>query len=160
MIKIAYEELRIDSSFEGLLKDKMGKCTCKTNISPQLMLKQSYTGYTDKTFVGNWTKKGFWISKYRKQLFQFRPDIIARFSLSLDDSLIRINIRYSIGLSSIFYALIFIFALAILFVPIGSSGYSIGLLLLFLIYIVITKFELNSLQLSIKEKILSGFKIS
>jgi hypothetical protein len=124
------------------------------------MLRQSYSGFTDKTFVGNWTKKGFWISKFRKQLFQFRPDIIARFNLSPSDSLIRIKIRYSIGLSSIFYALVFILTFAVVFVPFGSSGYLTGIVLLFLIYTVITKFELGSLKASIKEKILSGFEIS
>jgi hypothetical protein len=137
----------------------MSANTCKTNLSPQLIFRQSYSGYTQKTFVGNWTKKGFWITKFRLQLIDFRPDIIANFKiLNLNENR-QIEIRYSIGFSSLFFALFWIFFASTIFIPLGNTGYIIGFLFLTMLHSILTRIELDRLKNSIKDKLFAGIKI-
>lgn len=158
MIRISYQEIEIDESLEKLLKDRMAESTCKTNLNSQLLFRQSYTGRTSKAFVGNWTKNGFWISRFRIQMFQFRPDLIANFRFYSGPALSRISIRYSIGLSSILSALFVIFAFSLPLFSLGKGGYITGLIFLSGIYIVLTVFELDSLKKAINKNILSGLE--
>ncbi len=77
MIPIGKEFFQLHQGDSEIIEKNISLHTCKTNVSPQLMFNQSYTGETSKIFVGNWKKDGFWISKFRRQLLDFRPDIIA-----------------------------------------------------------------------------------
>ena len=159
MIKIGYQKFEIDNCLVDFVKEKMESSTCKTNLSPQLIFKQSFTGITDKTFVGNWTKNGFWLSKYRYQLLQVRPDIIARFNFASNQNNTQIEIKYSIGFSSILTIIILAFPFIAAFSLWGIIGFIISLILLSLIYYILSASEYDSIKESIKEKILSGFEI-
>jgi hypothetical protein len=128
--------------------------TCKTNLSPQLIFRQSYTGITSKTFVGNWTKNGFWITKFRMQLMQLRPDIIAKFRFNKTSENSEVSIRYSIGFSSLFIGLILITTFALPFAAFGLVGYFIGFVVMIGGYIIISKIELENIVMKINEKIL------
>ena len=154
MIRIKQEKYRIDRYKIDAIKDRMAEETCKTNVSPQLMFRQSFSGVTLKTFVGNWTKNGFWVSKFRLQLIQLRPDIIAKFNFSdrTDNSIV--SIRYSIGFSSLFIGSFWIAAFPLLFVVFGLIGYLIGLVLMLGLYILLTIVELNNLREKILDRIL------
>ncbi len=159
MIKIGYQKFEIDNCLVDFIKEKMESSTCKTNLTPQLIFKQSFTGITDKTFVGNWTKKGFWLSKYRYQLFQARPDIIARFNFISNQNNTQIEIKYSIGFSSILIIMILALPILAAFSLWGIIGFIVGLILMSLIYYILSASEYDSIKESIKEKILSRFEI-
>ena len=156
MILIKRENYRIDNYYIDVIKDKMAAETCKTNLSPQLMFKQSFTGITLKTFVGNWTKNGFWISKFRMQLMQLRPDIIAKFKFVDKSENSMLSIRYSIGFSSLFIGLMWITMFALPFSAFGLTGYLIGLAVMIGSYAVLSIIELENLQETIMDKIMSN----
>ncbi len=156
MIQIKREKYKIDNYYIDVIKDKMAKETCKTNLSPQLMFKQSFTGITLKTFVGNWIKNGFWISKFRMQLLQLRPDVIAKFNFLDNPQNCILSIRYSIGFSSLFIGLIWIIMFSLPFSSFGFIGYMIGLTMMIGGYVLLSIIELNKLKEKIKEKILSN----
>ena len=156
MIKIHYHELTIDSNEEGIIKDRMSELTCKTNLSPQLMFRQSYTGIANKHFVGNWTKNGFWISKFRLQVLEVRPDIIVRFKFVPAHSSTRLAIRYSLGLSSLLQALFLLSFAAVMFVRISGPFFPIGLTAAFILYIFIARRELKKTEQIINELLLNG----
>lgn len=154
MIKIDYQEININNELVGIIKDKMSENTCKTNISPQLMFKQSYTGITNKIFVGNWTKNGFWISKFKNQLIDLRPDIIARFSFCNDHNLEKVKIRYSMGFSSLFYGLFGMLIFSSFFMALGEIGFIFGIIIFWGLYYLLAIIELNRMKRKIKEKLL------
>jgi len=156
MILIKREKYKIDNYYIDVIKDKMATETCKTNLSPQLMFKQSFTGITLKTFVGNWTKNGFWISKFRMQLMQLRPDIIAKFKFADNSENSLLSIRYSIGFSSLFIGLIWITMFALPFSAFGLVGYLIGLVVMIGGYVLLSVIELENLREKIIEKIMSN----
>ncbi|QQS51049.1 MAG: hypothetical protein IPM71_16525 [Bacteroidota bacterium] len=156
MIKIKLEKYKIHNYYIDVIKDKMAAETCKTNLSPQLMFKQSFTGITLKTFVGNWTKNGFWISKFRMQLMQLRPDIIAKFRFIDISEYSELSIRYSIGFSSLFIGLMWITMFALPFLAFGLVGYLIGLAVTIGGYVLLSIIELGNLQEKILEKVLSN----
>lgn len=156
MIRLKREKYKIDNFYIDVIKDKMAAETCKTNLSPQLMFKQSFTGITLKTFVGNWTKSGFWISKFRMQLMQLRPDIIAKFRFSDNLEYSVLSIRYSIGFSSLFIGLMWIIMFALPFLAFGLIEYLIGSAVMIGGYALLTIIELENLQEKIIEKVLSN----
>ena len=156
MILLKQEKYKIDYHCADVIKDKMAEETCKTNLSPQLIFRQSFAGVTLKTFVGNWTKKGFWISKFRMQLVQLRPDIIAKFEFLEKSDSSEVSIRYSIGFSSLFTGAIWIGMFAIPFSAFGLVGYFIGLALMIGGYILLSMMELEKLRTKITEKIMSN----
>lgn len=156
MILIKQKKYRIDNYYIDVIKEKMATETCKTNLSPQLMFKQSFTGITLKTFVGNWTKNGFWISKFRMQLIQLRPDIIAKFEFADNSENSVLSIQYSIGFSSLFIGLMWITMFALPFSAFGLVGFLIGLVVLIGGYVLLSVIELENLQETIIEKILSN----
>lgn len=156
MILIKRKKYRIDNYYIDVIKEKMATETCKTNLSPQLMFKQSFTGITLKTFVGNWTKNGFWISKFRMQLIQLRPDIIAKFEFADNSENSVLSIRYSIGFSSLFIGLMWITMFALPFSAFGLVGFLIGLVVMIGGYVLLSVIELENLQEKIIEKILSN----
>ncbi len=159
MIKFYKLRFKINKSDEQVVKDRMISNTCKTNISPQLIFRQSYTGITNKSFIGNWTKDGFWISKFRLQLIQLRPDIIARFHLISDQSFTQIRTDYSIGFSSLFIGFLWIFLFSLLFILIGIIGYIIGTLILIIFYILLVNLEFENLRLEIRAKIFKEIEL-
>ena len=146
MIKVKQEKYEIDKYYIDVIKDKMAAETCKTNLNPQLRFKQSFTGITLKTFVGNWTKNGFWISKFRMQLMQLRPDIIAKFRFSDNSEFSLLSIRYSIGFSSVFIGLMWITMFALPFLAFGLIGYLIGLFVMIGGYVLLSVIEIENLQ--------------
>jgi hypothetical protein len=156
MIRIYRQEIETQNGFEDIINERVANCTCKTNINPQLMFRQSYTGMTDKCLVGNWTMHGFWISKFRRQLAQFRPDIIARFSFKSEHPGLKIRIRYSIGFSSIFFAVFVIFFFSCGFIKFGYETFMVIVILLLGFYGVLIKTEFDSLKESIDDNILKG----
>ncbi len=156
MILIKQEKYKIDKDYIDVIKDKIAAETCKTNLSPQLMFKQSFTGITLKTFVGNWTKNGFWISRFRMQLIQLRPDIIAKFIFANNPKNSVLSIRYSIGFSSLFIGLMWITMFALPFLAFGLVGYLIGLAVMIGGYVLLSVIELENLQEKILEKITSN----
>jgi hypothetical protein len=159
MICLKRQKYRIDSYYIDVIKERMVTETCKTNLNSQLIFRQSYTGYTFKAFVGNWSESGFWISKYRLQLIQLRPDIIAKFRFKdLSENSI-VSIRYSIGFSSVFIGLIWIFLFSAPFVAFGLIVYLIGLALMIVFYSVLSVIELNSIKEKIVEKLFHNIPI-
>jgi hypothetical protein len=153
MIRIKKEKYVLRKGDYELLNKNVVENTCKTNINPQLMFKQSYTGVTGKTFVGNWHKNGFWISKYRRQLLELRPDIISKFVFRGENKE-NLIVVHSIGFSSIFSsAFIGVFFIVFLknFVDIPKIY---GLAIWIFLYVLICSFALNKMRKSIKEKIM------
>lgn len=157
MILLKREKYKINNYYIDVIKDKMAAETCKTNLSPQLIFIQSFTGITLKTFVGNWTKNGFWISKFRMQLMQLRPDIIAKFKFADNSENSILSVRYSIGFSSLFIGLIWITIFALPFIiAFGLIGYLISLAVMVGGYILLSIIELKNLREKIIEKIMSN----
>ncbi|MBK6965270.1 MAG: hypothetical protein IPH20_15395 [Bacteroidales bacterium] len=156
MIKIHYQELNIEKNLESIIKDRMAELTCKTNLSPQLMFRQSYTGIASKLFVGNWTKSGFWISKFRLQVIELRPDIIIRFIFMPGPSSTRLGIRYSLGVSSILQLVFLLSIASVFFVQISRPFIPYGLAALFVLYIYLARTELKKTEKIINEKLLGG----
>jgi hypothetical protein len=156
MIKIHYQELNIESNLESNIKNRMSELTCKTNLSPHLMFRQSYTGIANKLFVGNWTKSGFWISKFRLQVLEVRPDIIIRFIFMPGTTSTRLGIRYSLGISSILQLVFLLCLVAVFFVQISRPFIPFGLTAFFILYIYIARTELMKSKKIVNEKLLNG----
>ena len=156
MIQIGSEKYIIDSRYVDVIKDRMAKETCKTNLNPQLMFRQSFTGITSKTFVGNWLKHGFWISKYRVQLIQFRPDIIARFTFAGDSANSIVSVRYSIGFSSLFVGLILIATFTFPFLALGRTMYAIVVIISIIFYILFSAIAFENMKEKVVEKLLNN----
>ena len=154
MIQLLQKKIFLQNNYEQDIKEKMSELTCRTNISPQLMFRQSYTGITEKFFVGNWTKKGFWISKFRLQLLEIRPDIIVRFNFSQKKNNTLLSIRYSLGLSSIIQMFLILLLGLILFVQIDRIIVPYGMITLVFIYFFIIRYELKRTKRIINDKIL------
>jgi hypothetical protein len=154
MIQLKRKEINIQSTFEIDIREKMSELTCKTNLSPQLMFQQSYTGITEKLFVGNWTKNGFWISKFRIQLLDIRPDIIVKFVFLQNKPFTRLCMRYSLGLSSIIQMLLILFMGLILFIQIDKGIILYGMIIMVFFYFLIVRVELNRTERNVQERIL------
>ena len=118
------------------------------------MFTQSFTGETSKVFVGNWENNGFWISKFRRQMLNLRPDIIARFTY-YNNKKEKLTVNFSIGFSSLISALLggFIFMLVIIQL---FNGYILESWIAWLgIYIFISLYALGRMKRTISEKILN-----
>ncbi len=156
MIQIKREEYRIRNDYIDVIKNRMVQETSKTNVNPQFMFKQSFTGITLKSFIGNWDKKGFWVSKFRMQLLEIRPDIIAKFKFSDDSEESILSIRYSIGFSNLLIGLVWIVLFSLPFSVFGIVGYMLGILAMIGVYIVLSINELDNIKKKIIEKIMSN----
>ncbi|MCB2196479.1 MAG: hypothetical protein KQH79_11515 [Bacteroidetes bacterium] len=155
MIKIGQEKIYLKKGNFETIKENFIENTCKTNLSPGLMFRQSYTGVTEKAFVGNWKDYGFWISKFRLQMLQLRPDIIAKF-IYLTGTSERLLIRYSIGFSSLIFAFFIGFILtAYSLLNFEEVYYFLSWIIYILLYAGISAFALKRMKKSIKEKILN-----
>ena len=155
MIKIGEETIHLKKGNFETIKENFIENTCKTNVSPGLMFKQSYTGMTEKAFVGNWKDYGFWISKFRLQMFQLRPDIIAKF-FHLTGTSERLVIRYSIGFSSLIFAFFIGFLLTAYFLLIyGEVYYFLSWIIWIGLYALISRFSLKRMKKAIEKKILN-----
>lgn len=155
MIKIGKEKIYLKKGNFETIKENFIENTCKTNVSPGLMFKQSYAGITEKVFVGNWKDYGFWISKFRLQILQLRPDIIAKF-IHLTGTSDRLVIRYSIGFSSLvvpFFIGIILTTYSLL--EFGKVYYFLSWIVWILLYAGISAFALKRMKKSVKEKILN-----
>ena len=156
MITIDKKEFRTDKKGILLIQEKIEANTCKTNVSPQLMFGQSYTGRTGKIFVGNWTSNGFWISKFRLQLFQLRPDIITQFYIESEPRYEKVTMKSSIGFSSLFIGLIWIVLFSIPFAAFGLIGFLVGVALMILFYSYLTSIEYDRMIKAIQNNIVVG----
>jgi len=156
MITIDKKEFRTDKKGILLIQEKIEANTCKTNVSPQLMFSQSYTGRTGKIFVGNWTSNGFWISKFRLQLFQLRPDIITQFYIESETRYEKVTMKSSIGFSSLFIGLIWIILFSIPFAAFGLIGFLVGVALMILFYSYLTSIEYDRMIKAIQNNIVVG----
>jgi len=154
MIKIGKETIYLKKGNFETIKENFTENTCKTNVSPGLMFKQSYTGLTEKEFVGNWRDYGFWISKFRLQMFQLRPDIIAKF-IHLTGTSERIVIRYSIGFSSLIIALFLGVLLTFYLMQYGLEYCFLGWIVWIILYTGISLVSLKKMKNTIKEIILN-----
>ncbi len=161
MIRINKKVFWTDEDGISIITERIKENTCKTNINPELMFRQSYTGITGKLFVGNWTSYGFWISKYRHQFIQFRPDIITRFYFieSLHEK--KIEMKSSIGFSSILFFLIIILVFSSSVASeFGDAGFFSLLIIFSLLYILLTKIEYENMLENIKSNILNNINIT
>lgn len=156
MIPLRNIEFITDSEGLAQMKEKITLHTCKTNIDPQMMFKQSYTGVTKKLFVGNWTDQGFWISRFKMQIYQFRPDIICRFNIENRASTVKVNIRSSIGFSSLFTGMIVIILFSTPFVSSGKSGFVIAVVIMTILYICLASVEYDKTLKAIKKNVVNG----
>lgn len=160
MIPIAKNEFWTNR--EGLVKIKkrIAENTCKTNLNPELMFRQSYTGLTKKLFVGNWTTNGFWISKFRMQLAQIRPDIIMRFRITQDRDIVKVSLKSSVGFSSIFtYFLLALIAFTFI-ANTGLIGFTALLTVFSFAYILLTRMEYRRMLENVKKTIVGGITIT
>lgn len=158
MIPIDKIEFITDQEGMAHINEKVTQHTCKTNINPQLMFRQSYYGITGKLFVGNWTDQGFWISRFKMQLNQFRPDIICRFDIENRSSTVKVTIRSSIGFSSLFTGMIVIILISAPFISSGSKGFLIIVTIMTILYVCLASIEYNKTLKTIKDHIVSGIK--
>lgn len=161
MIRIATNEFWTDKENILVINERVKENTCKTNINPELMFRQSYNGMTTKLFVGNWTSDGFWISKYRNQFIQLRPDIITRFYIKEDNEGIHVVMKSSIGFSSIFTFLI----LLLIFSSSSASEFGINAIysvasIFILLYILLSKIEYDRMLTSIKKTVFNDINIT
>jgi hypothetical protein len=154
MIPLQTQEFRIAGDDIKGIKDRMTEETCKTNLNPQLIFnQQSFTGHTAKSFVGNWTRDGFWISKYRLQLFNLRPDIIAKFTFFDLHDYSTVSIRYSIGFSSAFVGLAYLNLISFLLAFGGLISFPMGLAIMTGLYGTLSVIELRHIKKVILKKI-------
>lgn len=158
MITIGKKEFRTDKNGILLIQEKIEANTCRTNVSPQLMFTQCYTGRTEKIFVGNWTSNGFWISKFRLQLFELRPDIITQFYIESETHYEKVIMKSSIGFSSLFIGLIWIILFSLPFAVFGLIGFLVGFALLILFYSYLTSIEYDRMIKAIENYIIVGIQ--
>lgn len=158
MIPFGIIEFTTDSDGLTLINERVAQHTCKTNIDPQLMFRQSFTGVTKRLFVGNWTDQGFWISRYKLQLYQFRPDIICRFNIENRTSTVKVNIRSSIGFSSLFTGMIIIILFSAPFVSSGKSGFLTAVVIMTILYICLASVEYDKTIKAIKNNVVYGIQ--
>jgi uncharacterized membrane protein (DUF485 family) len=158
MLPIGKIEFITDSEGVAQINEKVARHTCKTNLNPQLMFTQSYNGITGKLFVGHWSDQGFWISRFKKQLYQFRPDIICRFNLENRPHTVKVTIRSSIGFSSLFTGMIVIILFSAPFVSSGSTGFLIAVVIMTTLYVCLASVEYNKTLKAIKDHIVNGIK--
>lgn len=156
MITISKKEFRTDKKGILLIQEKIEANTCKTNVSPQLMFRQSYTGMTGKIFVGNWTSNGFWIAKFRLHLIHLRPFIITQFYIESETRYEKVTMKSSIGFSSLFKGLIWIILFAAPFATIGLIGFLVAVALMILFYSYWTSIEYDRMIKAIKNNIIVG----
>jgi len=156
MITINKREFRTDKKGILRIQENIEANTCKTNLNPQLMFRQSYTGRTEKIFVGNWTSNGFWISKFRLQLFQLRPDIITQFYIESETRYEKVTMKSSIGFSSLFIGLMWIILFSVPFATVGQTGFFIGVVMMLILYSFLTSIEYNRMIKAIKDNIVVG----
>lgn len=154
MITLGNKEFRTDETGISLIRERVTKNTCKTNLNPQLLFVQSYTGRTNKLFVGNWTADGFWISKFRMQMMQFRPDIITSFLIQEEASRKKVTMRSSIGFSSLFTGMIISMCFSLPFMAFGLTGYLIVIALWIALYAYLASMEYDRIMKAIKDHIL------
>lgn len=158
MISIGKIEFITDQEGMEHINEKVAQHTCKTNLNPQLMFRQSYNGITGKLFVGNWTDQGFWISRFKLQLNQFRPDIICHFNVENRPYTIKVTIRSSIGFSSLFTGMIVIILFSAPFISSGPSGFLIAVVIMTILYVCLATIEYNKMLKAIKDHIVNGIK--
>ncbi|HLN74707.1 MAG: hypothetical protein ACM3O8_11170 [Methylococcaceae bacterium] len=158
MIQIGRIEFITDSNGLDQMKENVTLHTCKTNIDPQLMFRQSFAGVTKKLFVGNWTDQGFWISRYKLQLYQFRPDIICRFNIENRTSTVKVNIQSSIGFSSLFTGMIIIILFSAPFVSSGKSGFLTAVVIMTILYVCLASVEYDKTIKAIKNNVVNGIQ--
>jgi hypothetical protein len=156
MITIDTREFRTDKNGILLIQEKIEANTCKTNLSPQLMFRQGYTGLTAKIFVGNWTSNGFWISKFRLQLLQFRPDIFTQFYIESETRFEKVKMRTSIGFSSLLMGLIWIILFSIPFATLGLLPFLVVVALMIFFYSYLTSIEHDRMMKAIENHIIIG----
>ncbi len=156
MITIDKKQFRTDKKGILLIQEKVEAITCKTNVSPQLLFRQSYTGRTEKIFVGNWTSNGFWLSKFRLHLIHFRPDIITQFYIESETRYEKVTLKSSIGFSSLFFWLIWIIIFSTPFAALGLIGFLITATMMILFYSYLTSVEYDRMIKSIKNNIVIG----
>lgn len=158
MIPLGTIEFITDRNGLAQINEKVTLHTCKTHLNPQLMFRQSYYGVTDKLFVGNWAEQGFWISRFKRQLYQFRPDIICRFDFENSASAVKITICSSIGFSSVFTGMMIILLFSAPFVSSGSSGFLIAIAIMTILYICMASIEYDKTLKAIKNNVVNGIK--
>lgn len=158
MIPLGTIEFITDSNGLAQINEKVTLHTCKTHLNPQLMFRQSYFGVTDKLFVGNWADQGFWISRFKRQLYQFRPDIICRFDVENSASAVKISIRSSIGFSSLFTGMIVILLFSASFISSGSFGFLMAVLIMTILYVCLASIEYDKTLKAIKNNVVNGIQ--
>lgn len=159
MITLGTKLFRTNEAGILQIKERVAANTCKTNLNPQLIFRQSYTGLTDKLFVGNWTADGFWLSKFRLQLFQLRPDIITRFSIQKETTHQKVTMKSSIGFSSLLLAMIFILLFSAPFISLGSFGFLITVVLMVIFYALLASWEYDKMMKTINDTIIKDIRI-
>lgn len=158
MIPIGKIEFITDSEGLAQINERVTQHTCKTNINPQLMFRQSFSGITKKLFVGNWTDQGFWISKYRLQLYQFRPDIITRFYIENGSSNVKVTMKSSIGFSSILVGMFLIVLFSSIFTSSGPRAFLIAVVIFTILYVCLASIEYDKMLKAIKSNVVDGIK--
>lgn len=154
MIQIGRKTYELNQGESEIIDQNLNEHTCKTNINPQLMFRQSYTGETSKIFVGNWKENGFWISKFHRQLLNLRPDIIARFTYQgiKKEKLI---VKFSIGLSSLISAFLVGVIFMILIIQLFNDYILESWIVFFVIYILSSRYALKKMKRAISDKIMN-----
>jgi hypothetical protein len=156
MITFDRKQFQTDSVGISLIKERITQNTCKTNVSSQLMFRQSFTGLTGKLFVGNWTSNGFWISKFRLQFIQLRPDIITRFYIENEAPYEKVTMKSSIGFSSLFVGLIWMILFSVPFASFfGLTGFLVAFAIMVFFYSLLTSIEYDRMIKAIKNNIIN-----
>ena len=155
MIEIGKEEQKLEISRSDI-ENRLIKHTCKTNLNPNLLFTTIYTDNTAKVFIGNWTKNGFWITRYRKQFINFRADIVAKGTFNKTNAGINLQFEYAIGFSSIVGGGLIIIILSLLLAMNGLNPY-LAFSLPVLLYCVFSKIEVNKAKSAINKYLLNEY---
>ena len=165
MIILKQKIYTISDKEKLILEEVILENTLERGLHPQLIFYQTYmNSASGKLFIGNISKNGFWISKYRTQLFQLRPDILIFFKYNeLANNKVKLRITYRLGFSSIvqclFYSIYFGISLIggfLLLIDVGKlNAILVSLSLFFLFYSLITSISLSSAEDLVEEHFLN-----
>lgn len=156
MIEIRKEEYKLFLADRQKIKDRLIKHTCKTNLNPHLLFRNKFTEDTSKIFIGNWTDDGFWVTRFRRQIINFRADIVAKGVVEERSNDLLLHFKYSLGFSSIIGGLI-----SILVVGLFLNSLGLGLLWSALIpaplYILLSYFEVSKMKSVIYDYLINEY---
>ncbi len=139
------------------IKERLVKHTCKTNLSPHLLFTNQYNDNTSRTFIGNVTDDGFWITRYRKQFMNYRADVVAKGTFKEYGSKLELSFNYSLGFSSIVGGAFIIIIIAAIMISNGLNFF-LSFAIPIIIYGLLTRLEVSKAKEAINNYLLNEYQ--